>query len=201
MTNGNNLELNQGDDFIFGFDVSGSMATTDCPGGLSRIEFAKEKAIQFVGEASKYDADGIDLITFGHNIKTYQNVTAEKAGEVIGGLKADEASTDTAGLIRAAYALHKAKASEEQTVLFVVTDGEPADKKAVQDEIVKITNDVKDEREFNISFLTVGKRSPKLQEFLTGLDDDLKGAKFDIVDVKELESVDFLTAFLGALND
>ena len=38
-----NLELNKGDNFIFGVDVSGSMATKDCPNGLSRIEYLKEK--------------------------------------------------------------------------------------------------------------------------------------------------------------
>lgn len=200
FANPNNLELNKGDNFIFGVDVSGSMATTDCPNGMSRIEFLKEKVIQFAHEASKWDEDGIDVLTFGHKVTPYQGVTAEKAEEVVKGLAATEASTDTAGLIRKAWELHKA-GGYEQTVLFVATDGEPADRKAVQDVIVDITNQVGDEREFNISFLTVGVIAPSLQAFLTGLDDDLKGAKYDIVDVKSLESVDFLAAFAGALND
>lgn len=198
--NGNNLELNVGDNFIFGLDVSGSMASTDCPGGLTRIQYAKEKAIQFAKEASKYDTDGIDLITFGHAVKEFNGVSADKAEEIIGRLKADEAATDTAGLIRAAWARHKAGAYE-QTVLFVVTDGEPTDRDAVKKAIVDITNSVTDEREFNISFLTVGMINASLSQFLTSLDDDLKGAKYDIVDVKTLEEVDFLSAFAGALND
>lgn len=199
--NANNLELNKGDNFIFGLDVSGSMATTDCPCGLSRIEFSKEKAIQFATEASKWDSDGIDLLTFGHQVKKYPNVTAEKAAEIIGALKANEGSTDTAGLIRKAFERHKAIGSEDQTVLFIVTDGQPNDREAVKQAIIDITNAVKDEREFNISFLTVGRIDDGLKAFLAGLDDDLKGAKYDIVDVKELESVDFMTAFVGALND
>lgn len=198
--NGNNLELNEGDNFIFGLDVSGSMSTNDCPGGLSRIEYAKEKAIQFAGEASKYDTDGIDVITFGHQLKQFNGVTGEKAGEIIGKLKADEAATDTAALIRAAWKLHK-DAQKEQTVLFIVTDGDPSDKQAVKQAIIDITNAVTDEREFNISFLTVGHISSSLSAYLTSLDDDLKGAKYDIVDVKTLEEVNFLTAFAGALND
>jgi hypothetical protein len=79
--------------------------------------------------------------------------------------------------------------------------GNPADRKAVQDAIIEITNKVGDEREFNISFLTVGKIDSGLEAFLTSLDDDLKGAKYDIVDVKKLDDVDFISAFAGALND
>lgn len=198
--NPNNLELNKGDNFIFGVDVSGSMSSADCPGGMTRIDYLKEKVIQFAGEASKYDDDGIDVITFGHKITPFKGVTAEKAAEVVGRLKADEAATDTAALIREAYKLHK-DGGYEQTVLFVATDGSPSDRTAVQKAIVDITNDVKDEREFNISFLTVGQIDASLRAFLTSLDDDLKGAKYDIVDVKELESVDFISAFAGALND
>ena len=201
MTNANNFELNKGDNFIFGLDVSGSMATTDTPSGASRIDYSKEKAIAFAKSASQYDADGIDLITFGHQVKEYLNVTAENAETIIGGLKANEGQTHTHELIKAAYARHKALAAEDQTVLFIVTDGAPSDKDAVKKAIIDITNDVSDEHEFNICFLTVGKIDDNLKKFLNGLDDDLQGAKYDIVDVKALEDVDFMTAFMGALND
>lgn len=198
--NTNNLELNKGDNFIFAIDVSGSMSTDDCPGSMTRINFLKEKVITFAQEASKWDTDGIDVLTFGHQIKPFLGVTSEKASEVIAALSANEGSTDTAGVIRAAYKLHK-DANKEQTVLFVATDGQPNDREAVKQAIVDITNDVKDEREFNISFLTVGVIDSGLRAFLTSLDDDLKAAKYDIVDVKSLEEVDFMTAFIDALND
>lgn len=198
--NANNLELNRGDNFIFGVDVSASMGANDCPGGQTRIDFLKEKVKLFATEASKWDTDGIDVLTFGHQVTPYLGVTGDKAGEIIGKLAANEGSTDTAALIRAAYKLHK-EGQKEQTVLFIATDGEPNDKDAVKQAIIDITHDVKDEREFNISFLTVGKISPGLSAWLTALDDDLKGAKYDIVDVKELGSIDFMSAFMGALND
>lgn len=198
--NPNNLELNTGDNFIFGVDVSGSMATADCPGGLTRIQFLKEKTIQFAREASKYDTDGIDVLAFGHQVTPYQGVTGDKASDIIGGLKANESATMTHLLIQKAWELHKA-GKYEQTVLFVATDGEPSDREAVKKTIVEITQKIEDEKEFKISFLTVGTIAPSLQTFLTGLDDDLKGAKHDIVDVKRLEEVDFMQAFAGALND
>lgn len=198
--NTNNLELNKGDNFIFGVDVSGSMGATDCPGNMSRINYLKEKVVLFAQEASKWDEDGIDVLTFGHQVTPYRGVTADKAQEVISRLQANEGSTDTAALIREAYAIHKA-GGYAQTVLFIATDGQPNDREAVKKAIVDITNDVKDEREFNISILTVGKPDSGLQSFLTDLDDNLTAAKYDIVDVKSLESVDFMTAFMGSLND
>lgn len=194
------LELNKGDNFIFALDVSASMGTKDCPGGLSRIEFAKEKAIAFTNEASKLDEDGIDLFTFGHAVNLLANVTAQKASDVIGALRANEGSTDTAGVIAAAYKRHKETASK-QTFLFLVTDGEPKDRDAVKKTITDISNGLADEHEFAISFLTVGEIDPGLQAFLTALDDDLKGAKHDIVDVKKLEEVSFEAAAAGALHD
>jgi len=196
----NNLELNQGDNFIFGVDVSGSMTASDCPGGMTRIAFLKEKTIQFAQEAGKYDTDGIDVLTFGHQITSYLGVTADKAAEIIGKLQATEGATQTADLIRAAYKLHK-DAGKEQTVLFIATDGEPSNRDDVKKAIVDITNDVKDPKEFTISFLTVGNVNASLQQFLNSLDDDLKAAKYDIVDVKALTDVDFVSAFVGAIND
>jgi uncharacterized protein YegL len=194
------LELNRGDNFIFAIDVSASMQATDCPNGTSRIEYLKEQVKTFAIEASKWDEDGIDVLTFGSKVTPYRNVTAEKAGEIIGGLKANEGMTDTAGAIKAAYSLHK-EGKYAQTVCFIATDGEPADRAAVKRVIVDITNELKDEHEFALSFLSVGNIAPDLQAFLTALDDDLKGAKYDIVDVKKLEEVDFMAAFAGALHD
>lgn len=196
----NQLELNKGDNFIFAVDVSASMQATDCPGGVSRIEYLKEKVIAFTGEASKWDDDGIDVLTFGHTINHFPNITAEAAKTTIAGLKANEGMTDTAAVIKKAYALHKA-GNYPQTVLFVATDGEPADRAAVMNVIRDISNELLDEHAFAISFLTVGNVAPDLRAFLTALDDDLKGAKFDIVDVKTLEEVDFMSAFVGALHD
>lgn len=194
------LELNKGDNFIFGVDVSASMQTKDCPEGLTRIEYLKEKVITFAREASQWDEDGIDVLTFGQAVTEYRGVTGDKAADVIGALKANESTTHTHQLIEKAYKLHKA-GGYKQTVLFIATDGEPSDQGAVKKAIVDITKQLDDEHEFAISFLTVGHIGPSLEAFLDGLDDDLKGAAYDIVDVKALESVDFLQAFSGALHD
>lgn len=194
-----NLELNKGDNFIFCVDVSGSMNTTDCPGGVSRINYLKEQVIAFATEASKWDEDGIDVLTFGQKITPYNGIDAAKAASVIGALSATEAMTDTASVIREAYKMHK-KGGYAQTVCFVATDGAPSDKEAVKDSIRTIASELKDEHEFAISILTVGNIDAGLAAFLTELDDNLK-AKHDIVDVKALTEVDFMSAFVGALHD
>lgn len=195
-----NLELNKGDNFIFGVDVSASMQVCDVSAsGVSRIDYLKEQVIAFAKEASKWDEDGIDVLTFGHKVTPYKGITAEKAADVIGALKANEGSTDTAALIAEAYKLHKA-GKYEQTVLFIATDGSPNDREAVKETIRTIAAEIKDEHEFAISILTVGKPDASLSAFLTELDDELK-AKHDIVDVKALDEVDFMTAFVGALHD
>jgi Mg-chelatase subunit ChlD len=194
-----NFELNKDDNFIFAVDVSRSMGAKDCPGGMARIDFLKESVIQFAREAGKYDTDGIDVLPFGHQVDVHQGVTPDNAATIIGALTASQSATDTAGVIRTAWSLHK-KGGYEQTVLFVATDGEPSDRGQVMTVIREIAQEVKDPREFCISFLTVGKIEPSLQAFLTELDDNLN-AKHDIVDVKELEKVNFMQAFAGALED
>lgn len=201
-----NLELNKGDQFIFGVDVSASMQTKDV-GGQSRIEALKEQVITFIGEAAKYDPDGVDVVTFGSKITHLGALTAAEAKDKIAPLKASEMSTDTAGLIRKAWTLHQDKASSDQTVLFIATDGEPNDREAVKNEIRAIAKQQEADKEvFSISFLTVGTIDPGLQSFLTELDDtlnaqDKNGAAIDIVDVKALAEVDFETAFSGAVHD
>lgn len=194
-----NLELNQGDNFIFAIDVSGSMQTMDCPGGLARIDYLKEQVIAFAKEAGKYDTDGIDVLTFGHTVTHYPGVSSTRAEEVIGRLRANEGATNTHSVIADAYALHK-DGNYQQTVLFVATDGSPSVPHLVKEVILDISKKLKDEHEFAISFLTVGKIDDGLKFFLDSLD-DLKGAPCDIVDVKKLEEVDFMTAFMGALHD
>jgi len=192
------LELNQGDNFKFGVDVSRSMEEKDCPGGLSRIAYLKEQTIAFAREASKYDPDGIDVYTFGATVKKYANITADRAADVIGGLQANESATQTHLLIQQAYDDHK-KEGHAQTVLFIATDGAPSDKDAVRGIIRKIASEIKDEHEFAISFLQVG-NDAGIAQFLAELDDNLN-AKYDIVDVKRLDQVNFLEAFDGALHD
>lgn len=193
-----NLELNKGDNFIFLFDVSASMQARDTPTGASRIDYLKEKLTTFVNEAAKYDDDGIDLVTFGHSVTVKDKLTPASAAGIIASLQANESMTQTAKAILKAWDLHKA-GGYKQTVVFVATDGEPSNREDVKDVIRNIAGKLGDEHEFAISFLKVG-QDEGIAAFLEELDDGLN-AKHDIVDVKSLDEVDFLSAFVGALHD
>lgn len=197
-----NLELNAGDDFIIGLDISASMQATDCPGGMSRIAYVQEQVRTFVGEAAKYDTDGVSLYAFGVNVHPFPDVAADKLDATIDRLRSLplEGATRTDLVIAAAFKEHKER-NNEQTILILFTDGAPSDEKAVFSTIADITNKLDDEHEFAISIITVGERTPELNQFLMKLDDAIPGAKYDIVDVKRLEEVDFMAAFTGALHD
>jgi len=192
------LELNHGDQFIFLLDVSASMQTTDTPTKQSRYEFAKEKATAFCKIADQFDPDGISIYRFGERVSIHKNITADKIDSVFSG-GANEMMTDTAQALRSAYLEH-VEAKSEQTFVIIVTDGTPSDPKTVKEVIADITHRVKDPSEFRISFLQVG-NDAAATKYLAMLDDDLKGAKYDIVDTKRLEDVDFIAAVAGALND
>lgn len=202
VVNANNLELNKGDDFIVALDISGSMSASDCPGGLSRTAYSLEQFKTFAQEAAKWDTDGVSVYGFGVNVHQFVDVAESNLEATIQKVKSlpYEGATMTHLVIDAAFQEHK-KQNNEQTALLLFTDGEPSDQAAVFATIARITNEVKDEREFNISFITVGQRSSSLEAFLAKLDDAIPGAKYDIVDVKKLEEVDFFKAFDGALND
>lgn len=193
-----NLELNAGDDFIFLLDVSASMGTKDTPTGASRYEYAKEKALAFAHEASKIDTDGISIYRFGEKVTKFSDITPDKIDGVFAA-GPTEMSTVTAEAIQEAFQEHIDR-KNEQTFVLIVTDGVPADPQKLRDVIVNITNSIKDEHEFAIQFLQVG-QDASATKFLAELDDNLKGAKHDIVDAKRLEDVTFMQAVAGALHD
>jgi hypothetical protein len=195
----NNFELNKGDQFIVGLDVSGSMQMRDCPGNTTRFDYVLETMKVFIAEASKWDPDGVSFYVFNAGLREFPDVASvQQINETIATLRPG-GGTATQLAIRAAYAEHKRKGSE-QTFLLLFTDGEPSDPDAVKQAVIDITQDVKDEKEFRIAILTVGERSPGLNAWLTDLDDHLTGAKFDIIDVEKLEDVDFERAVANAID-
>ena len=198
-----NLELNKGDQFIIGLDISMSMSNTDCPGGQRRIDYTLESVRTFVAEANKWDPDGVSFYLFGATVHAFRDVQPAEIDTQIAAFKNKlEGATMSHLAIRKAYEEHVEK-KNEQTFLLLFTDGEPSDSDAVERTIIEITKAVKDPMEFRIAIITVGERSPSLNQWLKDLDDNLtaKGAKADIVDVKRLEEVDFMTAVNGALTD
>ena len=189
-------------DFIVVVDASGSMGETDMPGNKSRWDYMQETVTAFARDIGAIDSDGIGLVTFGGaNITQKDGVTADAVKEVFlsrrpaGGTPLAEALT---------VALNLAGKSDKKDFIIVFTDGVPDDKKAAADVIRNAANKQETDDALTILFIQVG-RDQQATAYLRALDDDLKGAKFDIVDAKtmdEAEAFPSMPALIeAAIND
>lgn len=203
------VELDINKQYIIAGDISGSMTTVDqkCA-NVSRYEYMLEKFESFIKEAESFDPDGPTILLFGQDVHTYRNTTLDKVKSLLGN-PTFEGFTMTDKVVNEAYALHKGEKAElatqgkvhPGTVLMIFSDGAPTARPALEAAIVKIANEIDKNDEFSILFLTVGTIPADLEEFLSKLDNDLKGkAKYDIVEVKKLEEVSFLKAASDALT-
>ncbi len=194
-------------DYTIIIDKSGSMATRDQPGGRSRWAVARESTEAFAQKCDELDPDGLTLYVFASRFKRYDNVTADRVGQVFyenepcGG-------TDLAGVLKSAFDAHferDAKGTGRHETIVVVTDGEPDDARAVIRTIVEASKRMKRDEELGVSFVQVG-CDPGARRFLKVLDDDLvrAGAPFDICDtvtLDEAEGMGLTEVLLAAVTD
>lgn len=200
-------EIDPNKQYILAGDISASMTTPDAAcGGQTRYAYMLEKFEQFIKASEDFDPDGPTVYLFGENVYEYENTTLEAVKSKLENVTF-EGWTNTDKAISEAWAMHKREKSANGgahpgTVVLVFTDGSPTNRKALENTIVSISNELDRDEEFSIEFLTVGTIDVDLQHYLTHLDDELKGkAKYDIVDVKKVEEVNFLQAVAGAIND
>lgn len=184
------LELKKGDQVIFLVDRSGSMDTRDCDGD-SRYNACREKIKAFVRGATKFDPDGISVHLFNNRVELHTDVADPAAVDKLIDSHRPAGGTATHLAIQAAWKEHLDKKSSA-TFVAIFTDGAPEGyEREVEQTITNIANSMGSPEEFRILFLTVGVRSPELSNYLEHLDSSLKGAKYDIVGVDELNAVDF----------
>lgn len=195
-------------DYTLIIDRSGSMAIKDQPGGRSRWATARESAHALAARCEELDADGITLYVFGSKFRRYDNVTAERVGQVF--VENEPAGgTDLAGVLAHAFGSYfdrkRAGDAPEGETIVVVTDGEPDDQKAVMKTIVDATRRLDRDEELGVSLVQVGS-DPLASRFLKALDDDLVrvGARFDICDtitLAEMEDLSLTEVLLRAIHD
>lgn len=189
-------------DFIVVIDASGSMSTEDMPGGRSRWAYMQETAAAFARDLGKLDSDGIDVVVFGGTqITTYEGVTADKVGEVFAARR-PMGSTPLTEALQAAFKL--AGKSDKKDFIMVFTDGVPDDKASAAKAIIDQSQLQETDDALTVLFVQVG-RDAAASAYLRDLDDNLKGAKFDIVDAKTQEEAEqFPTTadlIVAAIND
>lgn len=188
-------------DFIVVVDASGSMSTPDVK-GRTRWAAVQETAEQFTRDLSAIDSDGIGLVVFnGNAVQSFDGVDANKLSQVFASTN-PRSSTPLAEALTEALKL--AGKSDKKDFIIVFTDGVPDDKAAAAKVIVDAANRQETDDALTILFVQVGSDAAATA-YLKSLDDDLTGAKFDIVDAKTVtEAEAFNTTaelVIAAIND
>lgn len=196
-------------DYTLIIDKSGSMSTSDQPGGKTRWEIAQESTLALARKCEEIDPDGITVYLFSGRFRRYDNVTSDKVSQVY---QENEpmGRTDLATVLQDAldnYFQRKVagRAKPNGETILVITDGEPDDRKSVMRQIIEASRQIERDDELAISLIQVGK-DRKATEFLRALDDQLEtaGAKFDIVDtitIDEMEDMTLTEVLLNAIRD
>lgn len=177
-------------DYILVLDKSGSMdepsTTLD---GRARWDEAQEFTESFARFADKHDDDGLTVITFSSSHKVYDGVHADKVHEVFATCQPG-GSTNLAGALDAAF--KKKFDSGKPAIILVMTDGQPDNETAVKTSITNAANRIEKDGDIGIQFVQIG-NDARAAKFLGDLDDNLKDAKFDIVNSLTREEAEKLT--------
>ncbi len=189
-------------DFVVLVDKSGSMAEPVKAGASrTRWEAVQESALQFARDVGQFDSDGIDVVVFGGStVDSHTGVTADKVKEVFGKYS-PRGGTPLAEALAAGLQL--AGKSDKKDFIVVFTDGVPDDREAAAKLIIEAANRQESDDALTILFVQVGDDA-SATAFLQRLDDNLTGAKFDIVDAKTVAEVDAFSSttdlILAAIN-
>jgi hypothetical protein len=158
------------------------MAEANKPGdSTSRWDRVQESALSFARDVEKIDSDGIDVVLFGGTVSSFKGVTGDKVKEVFA-TRTPRGSTPLAEALTEAL---KVSGSDKKRFILVFTDGIPDSKDAAAKVIRDQSNRQNTDDECTFLFVQVGD-DKAAAAYLRTLDDDLKGAKFDIVDAKTL---------------
>lgn len=191
-------------DSIICVDRSGSMAHP-AKGFPTRWAQAKELCAGLAAYAAQVDTDGITVISFGGTFKPARDMVdgcdADQVRQIFDN-SAPSGSTPLAAALDAAFAKHF-DSDKGKSIIFVFTDGEPDDKSAAAKSIVTASGKLNEGTEIRVLFVQLGD-DKGAQAYLNSLDTDLKGAKFDIVNVIDFEGANDLTPmelYSRAIND
>ena len=186
-------------DYIVMIDTSSSMG--EPYKGRTRWDYMQESVIGFVRDIQELDSDGIDLVQLGGSLNVWQCVGVDKVRDIFGSMK-PRGSTPLAEALT--NALKCAGKSPKKDFIVCFTDGVPDDQEAARKVILNQANKQQTDDELTILFIQVGD-DPSATAYLRQLDDNLKGAKFDIVDAKTIEEAEKFTTtadlILAAISD
>lgn len=193
---------------VVAVDISGSMNKKEEDyGWQSRFAFVQDQIGYLAADLATFDEDGIDVITFNHDVKLTRNVDSPKAVKELFANNRAGGSTNTTGAVKQAYELHKEYRKDpnfKSTLVLVITDGKPNDPGKLESELVRISQKVKHHAAIGFTFLQVG-NDKGAEQYLQHLD-DMK-VQNDIVDRKsftdlmEGEKLSLAKVLADCLND
>jgi Mg-chelatase subunit ChlD len=191
-------------DFYVVVDVSGSMGEPNKasePNGVTRWSAMQESVMSLVRDVSKLDSDGIVVIELGGQGRTFHGVNENNVREMFATMN-PRGGTPLHTALKNAF--NAAGASGKKDFIMVFTDGVPDEQKTAADMIISATNSMINDDDLTVLFVQVGD-DKAATAYLRGLDDNLKGARFDIVDVVTVEeAMKFATTVdlvMKAIND
>lgn len=203
------LEQLKNRDYYLVIDKSGSMEEHDCPGGKSRWSTCQESTQAIANKLAEFDPDGITVVPFATNFKTYENTTPDKVKNVFqenSPMGATNLAPPLQWIFNHYLAEKKAGTTKQHgSIAVVITDGAPSDPEEVSKAIANFTKKLDNREEFGIEFLQIGKDA-SASAYLKRLDDHLtqEGAKLDIVNTKtmeDLENVGLTEALIASLTE
>ena len=106
--------------------------------------------------------------------------------------------TPTAEALAKAFEI--AGKSDKPDFVIVITDGEPNNRQAVKDVLVKQANSQNADSDLTVLFIQIGDDA-SAANFLAELDDGLHGAKFDIVDTMTQAKADSYPSLAALIED
>jgi Mg-chelatase subunit ChlD len=109
-------------------DVSGSMSTTDGPGGITRLQTAKNAIAQLLSQYDNMGEVRVQVVSFSSsaNVNTSEWVTVADATTLINGLTANGGTNYDAGIASAMEAYNQAgKLAGAQNISYFLSDGAP----------------------------------------------------------------------------
>jgi len=188
-------------DFLVCIDCSGSMGAVDRGESKSRYAKMQETVESFCRDIEKIDSDGIDLVFFGATVNAYPAVTSAKVAEVFS-MREPRGGTPLGKALNQAFSM--AGMSAKKDFILVFTDGVPDNEAEVRDAIVAQTMKQSSDDACTVLFVQVGNDTDATR-FLKNLDDNLRGAKYDIVDAMTVDEANQFAStaemVLKAIND
>jgi len=175
-------------DIAIVIDKSGSMGTTDCPGGMTRWDWCREQMLGFARQTSSVFRQGIDILLFSSDFQAFPNTNFNAIKSVFANNR-PSGGTQMSEPLEAVFNEHFRKRDQlgntKKLIVEVISDGEPSDKGQVAAAIARATQRMQRPDEITVSFLQIGNERDGASA-LTYFDNNLMrdGAMQDIVDVE-----------------